>query len=131
MDKNSSAKTILQRTPIASSSNYYPTRNHTCLGRIINRNNPAGGSVRNWDQFWSIRHFENDIITKVLSIQFQISFMTLMMITSKINLPEEIRSKWELAMMCISVTVLGSSLLFATKSLCQSTSLEFHISRTL
>lgn len=50
---------------------------------------PAGRSVRYWDQFWAIRYFENDI-TKMSSIQFQVSFTTpVMMIASKMGLAKE------------------------------------------
>lgn len=95
MGKNSSAKWILRRIPVAGSNNYYPMGNCTwrTLGRMINGNNSAGGSVRTWDQFWAIRDFENDIIKMMSSIQFQVSFVTLRMITSKMRLAKGYQ-KW-------------------------------------
>lgn len=87
MGKNSSTKAILQRILIAGNNDCHPTGNCTWRtpGRMMNGNNSAGGSVRNWDQFWAIRDFENAII-KMSSTWLQMVFITLMMITSKMRL---------------------------------------------
>lgn len=122
MGKNSSAKTILQRIPITGSNNCYPRRHLENPRGTDSWEQPAGRSVRNWDQFWAIRYFENDI-TKMSSIQIQVSFTTpVMMITSKMRLAKGYQKQIIASYFVLpsSATVLRSSLLFLAESLCLS-----------